>query len=156
MNIMSCLPLRECSRQLTTGAHKNAQLSRHKNLHDGAASSLCAMHDPHMPASAYGMCMCVRCGAICVSGNEEGGRVYVYDFLIHSIVCKGVYEFCPCPCLFLCARLRAIFVHLGEQFNCAFSSKCDKRQPIQQGPGDLFDAFSLTLRGMWTYGVLRV
>lgn len=154
MNITSCLPLRECSRQLTTGAHKNAQLSRHKNLHDGAASSLCAMHDPRMPTSAYGMCMCVRCGAICVSVSGSGGlagrgqRVYVYDFLIHSIVCKGVYEFFACPCLFLCARLRAVFVHPGERFNCALSSKCDKRQPIRRGPGDLFDVFTLTLCGM--------
>lgn len=82
--------------------------------------------------------------------------MYVYDFLIHSIVCEGVYEFFPCPCLFLCARLRAVFVHPGEQFNCAFSSKCDKRRPIQRGPGDLFDVFSLTLRGMRTYAVLGV
>lgn len=63
---MSCLPLEECSRQLTTGAYENAQLSRGKNLHEGAASSLCAMHDPHMPASAHGMRICVMWGHVCV------------------------------------------------------------------------------------------
>lgn len=68
---MSCLPLGECSRQLTTGAYENAQLSREKNLHEGAASSLCAMRDPHMPASAHGMCMCVMWA--CVYVTEGGG-----------------------------------------------------------------------------------
>lgn len=75
---MSCLPLGECSRQLSAGAYEKAQLSKGKNLHEDAASSLCAMHDSHMPAIAHGMCMYVMWGRVsCGAGDLH---VYICYF----------------------------------------------------------------------------
>lgn len=127
---MSCLPLGECSRQLTTGAYENAQLSRGKNLHEGAASSLCAMHDPRMPASAHGMFMCVMWGYMC----EWRGTtcVYVCHFLMHSIVCKGVNEFCLYVSLYVC--LCYIYASIWAFSQCLFKWVWQKATGGSPGP----------------------
>ena len=97
---MSCLPLGECSRQLTTGAYENAQLSRGKNSHEGAASSLCAMHNPHMPASAHGMYMCVMWGYVCVCwGQFACAHIPLYNTLRMKVFMNSV---CACACVYVC------------------------------------------------------
>lgn len=120
---MSCVPLEECSRQLTTGAYENAQLSRGKNLHEGAASSWCAVHDPHVPASAHGMCMCVMLSYLCVIACIT--CVYMLLFLPIQLCMRVFMIVRMCPCV--------TFVHLWHtqaMLSCPFKwvCMCDKRR----------------------------
>lgn len=140
---MSCLPLGECSRQLSAGAYEKAQLSKGKNLHEDTASSLCAMHDSHMPAIAHGMCMYVIWGRV-----SCGGGTYMFTYATLSEVFMTL--FFPTAVLYLCICC------VSEHFHSASLSedvsvkqrrqKAAKESP--QGLNNLFDVSFLTLQSV--------
>lgn len=144
---MSCLPLEECSKQLTTGAYENAQLSRGKNLHEGAASSLCATHDPHMPARAHGMSVCVMWGHMCEWRETTCVRITLCNTC--SCVSGCLWVLSQSVLFFYSVCVCAIFVNLFQCFHWAFSSECDKRRLRKLN--NLFDVPFLTLWGVSTY-----
>lgn len=133
INIMSCLPLGECSGQLTT-AYENAQLSREKNLHEGAASTLCAMHDLHMPARAPSMSTCVRKGS---TDQQHFGR-YVWVCVFYTVY------LCLCICEHVCCTLLCMLT-----WDTKRKQKTSKKSLFPWWLNNLFEAASLTLWGVW-------